>query len=107
VHSFAGALAHALMYPAKYLDSSTPQRLAELEATFHGTRRFSRGGVFYNITPSSESGTGDCPICHAPLCEIVEPWMSRFALEAEGRRSIHDVRREVGRERVFSGLGPP
>jgi hypothetical protein len=109
--SFAAALAHALKYPAKFLSASTPERLAELEATFHRTRRFSAGGAFYNVEPTREPGeespVGECPLCGARLCEIVEPWVPRFVLEAEGRRDVEQVRREVGRARVLSGTGPP
>jgi hypothetical protein len=109
--SFAAALAHALKYPAKFLSASTPERLAELEATFHGTRRFSAGGAFYNVEslrePGEESPVGECPLCGARLCEIVEPWVPRFVLEGEGRRRVEDVRREVSRTKIFSGAGPP
>ena len=109
--SFRAALAHALKYPAKFLSASTPERLAELEATFHGTRRFSAGGAFYNVKserePGQESSIGDCPLCGSRLCEIVEPWVPRFVLEREGRRSVEDVRREVGKAKAFSAsLGP-
>ncbi len=109
--SFRAALAHALKYPAKFLSASTPERLAELEATFHGTRRFSAGGAFYNVKsvrePGEDSQVGECPQCGARLCEIVEPWVSRHVLEAEGRRNVEDVRREIGRANVFSAAGPP
>ncbi len=111
--SFRAALAHALKYPAKFLSSSTPERLAELEATFHGTRRFSAGGAFYNVKverqPGDDSPIGECPLCGSRLCEIVEPWVARFVLEREGRRSVEDVRREIGKQRVLSGSGtaPP
>lgn len=109
--NFRMALAHALKYPAKFLNASTPERLAELEATFHRTRRFSTGGIFYNVTsmrePGDDSPIGECPLCGARLCEVLEPWVARFVLEAEGRRNVQQVRREVGRARVLSGAGPP
>jgi hypothetical protein len=109
--SFEAALAHALQYPAKFLSASTPERLAELETTFHRTRRFSTGGAFYNVTSEREPGQdapiGECPLCGARLCEIVENWVPQFTLEAEGRRSVEEVRREVGRAKIFSGAGPP
>ena len=108
---FRAALAHALKYPAKFLKASTPARLAELEATFHRTRRFSTGGAFYNISslrvPGENSPIGKCPLCHARLCEVLEPWVPRFILEAEGRRDVGQARREVGRARVLSGTGQP
>ena len=109
--SFSAGLAHALKYPAKFLSNSTPERLAELEATFHRTRRFSAGGAFYNVKPTREPGQdspiGECPLCGARLCEIVEMWVPRSVLESEGRRDAGQVRREVGRKKVLSGDGPP
>lgn len=109
--SFRAALVHALKYPAKFLTASTPEHLAELEATFHRTRRFSAGGAFYNVAaerePGEDSPVGDCPLCGARLCEIVEPWVPRFVLEAGGSRSVDEVRREAGRARVLLGAGPP
>jgi hypothetical protein len=109
--NFPAALAHALKYPAKFLSASTPERLAELEATFHRTRRFSAGVAFYNVKPTREPGEdspiGDCPLCGARLCEIFEPWLSRFVLESEGRRNVEQVRREAGRAKIFSGSRSP
>lgn len=109
--NFRAALAHALKYPAKFLNASTPERLAELEVTFHRTRRFSTGGAFYNISslrePGEDSPIGECPLCGARLCEVLEPWVSCFVLEAEGRRDVGQARRDVGRARVLSGTGPP
>lgn len=109
--SFHAALAHALKYPAKFLADSTPGRLAELEAAFHRTRRFSAGAAFYNVTAAREAGedspVGYCPLCGARLCEIVEPWVPQFALEAEGRLDVEQVRREVSRARILSGAEPP
>lgn len=109
--SFRAALAHALKYPAKFLSGSTPERLAELEAAFHRTRRFSAGGVFYNVAPEREPGEdspiGCCPICGARLSEVVEPWVPIFDLEAEGRIDVEQVRRERNRARILSGSGSP
>ena len=106
-----GALAHALKYPAKFLSASTPQRLADLEAVFHRTRRFSTGGAFYGLKsqrePGEDSPIGSCPLCGARLSETVEPWVSRFVLEAEGRRNVEEARREMARAKTFSGTGPP
>ena len=109
--SFEAALAHALKYPAKFLGASTPERLAELEKAFHRTRRFSAGGAFYNVTterePGEDSPIGECPLCGARLCEIVENWVPRSTLEAEGRRSVEEIRRAVGRAKILSGASPP
>lgn len=109
--NFRAALAHALKYPAKFLSTSTPARLAELELAFHKTRRFSTGGAFYNVKtirePGEDSPVGFCPICGARLCEVVEPWVSRFVLESEGRRDVEQVRRDVNRARLLSGNASP
>ena len=108
--SFSAALAHAMKYPAKFLSVSTPERLAELEAAFHKTRRFSTGGAFYRVKPMREPGEdspiGCCPLCGARLYEVVEPWVSMFALESEGRAGVEQVRQETTRVRILSGGGP-
>jgi hypothetical protein len=105
--SFAAALAHALKYPAKFLNASTPERLAQLEAVFHKTRRFSTGGAFYGIKvmqePGEDSPVGTCPLCGAPLVKILEPWVPRFDLEAEGRVDVEEARRASNRAAAFSG----
>jgi len=109
--SFRAALAHALKYPAKFLSVSTPERLAELEAAFHRARRFSAGGAFYNVAkerqPGEDSPIGYCPICGGRLSETVEPWVSIFDLEREGRKDVEQVRRDVGRAKVLSGSASP
>lgn len=87
--SFRAALAHVMECPAKFLSVSTPEHLVELEAAFHKTRRFSRGGAFYRLKPMREPGEDSpvvsCPICGAQLCEVFEPWVPIFALESEQR----------------------
>lgn len=109
--SFRAALSHALKYPAKFLSASTPERLAELEVTFHKTRRFSTGGAFYCVKamrePGEEGPIGSCPVCGARLCEIVEPWVSVFSLEAEGRANLVTAHREAARVKLFRESGPP
>jgi hypothetical protein len=105
--SLPAALAHALKYPAKFLSQSTAERLAELELTFHKTRRFSTGGAFYRIQimrePGEESPIGECPVCGAALEEILEPWSSVLELEREGRRDVEAVRRELSRQAGIGG----
>jgi hypothetical protein len=88
--SFAGALAHALKYPAKFLDKSTPERLAALEKTFHRTRRVSTGGAFYRVTAVREPGDDTqlehqcCPFCKVRLVVVHEQWQPMSTLEKEG-----------------------
>ena len=104
---FQAALAHALKYPSKFLSQSEPERMADLEAAFHRTRRFSTGGAFYRLKvtrePGEENNLGSCPICGSPLAEVVESWMPRFDLEAEGRRDIEQARQQAGQRKIFSG----
>lgn len=109
--SFQAALAHALKYPSKFVSQSTPERLAELEAAFHKTRRFSTGGAFYRLKvirePGEDSSLGECPLCGGRLAEIVEGWIPRFVLEGEGRQNIEQVRQHACRQRVLQGASPP
>jgi hypothetical protein len=112
--SFAGALAHALKYPSKFLDLSTPERLAQLEQAFHGSRRVSTGGRFYRAKEVRESGDdpldGGCPHCGAYLCEPcgMHGWSAVGNLLREGREDIEKVRLEKRRAQIFAeGSGPP
>jgi hypothetical protein len=111
--SFAGALAHALKYPAKFLDKSTPQRLAALEATFHKTRRVSTGGVFYRVKELREPGDeresdhAFCPFCKFRLVVVHEQWQPISALEEEGRVSLRTAEREAGLHRALGSESPP
>jgi len=109
--SFNAALAHAMKYPSKFLEKSSPERLAELERTFHKTRRISTGGAFYNVKAEREPGEdrgmlGECPHCHVPLVEILEPWVSVQIMEKEGRINLETVRHSVSRAAVISGRDP-
>lgn len=109
--SLVAGLAHALKYPAKFLSRSTPERLAELEETFHGTRRFSTGGRFYRIKRMREPGEDSlncyCPKCGGVLVERGEVWVSVPVLEREGRCDVGEVRREIARAKVFSEARSP
>jgi hypothetical protein len=111
--SFAGALGHALKYPAKFLDKSTPQRLAALEATFHKTRRVSTGGAFYRVKEVHEPGEdrelehGFCPFCKIRLVVVHEQWQPLSALEEEGRMSLRTAEREAGLRSALGSKSPP
>jgi hypothetical protein len=111
--SFAGALAHALKYPAKFLDKSSPQRLAALEKTFHKTRRVSTGGAFYRITELREPGEDRefdhafCPFCKVRLVRMCEPWQPISVLESEGRINLRTAEREAGLHNALGGESPP
>lgn len=111
--SFAGALAHALKYAAKFLDKSSPERLAALENTFHKTRRVSTGGAFYRV--KSVHGSGEipehahscCPFCKVRLVVIHETWQPLSTLEKEGRTNLRAAVREVGLLGALGNQSPP
>jgi hypothetical protein len=111
--SFAGALAHALKYPAKFLDKSTPERLASLEKTFHRTRRVSTGGAFYRVTAVREPGDDTqlehqfCPFCKVRLVVVHEQWQPMSTLEKEGRISLKAAEREAGLHNALGDESPP
>jgi hypothetical protein len=113
VKSFTGALAHALKYPAKFLDKSTPERLAALEKTFHKTRRVSTGGAFYRVKGLREPGEDRqfdhafCPFCKARLVQVHEQWQPLSALESEGRISLRAAEREAGLGNALAQKSPP
>lgn len=111
--SFVSALAHALKYPAKFLDKSTPQRLAALERTFHKTRRVSTGGAFYRVRELREPG-GDqelehafCPFCKVRLVVVREQWQPLSILEEEGRINLRAAEREAGLLNALGDESPP
>jgi hypothetical protein len=99
-------LSKSLFYCLKYtgkVPAVTAERIAELEAAFNGVRRVHACGSFYRLPAavSSASATPPCPDCGATLMvsrlrrPIVDlPW-----------RNLHEVAREQGRERIFTG-GP-
>ncbi len=109
--SFEAALAHALKYAGKFL-SKDPARLAQLEATFHGTRRVHAIAAFYNAD-DVDGGEGLPEPCRCPSCGdyLLRPsgwtWQPISELEAQGLRDVEEVRRELGRQKVFGGARPP
>jgi hypothetical protein len=111
--TFVGALAHALKYPAKFLDKSTPERLAALEKTFHKTRRISTGGVFYGLKEFGEPGDDRqsdhafCPFCKVRLVQVHEQRQPLSVLESEGRISLRSAEREAGLHKALGDGSPP
>jgi len=110
--SFPQALAHALQYPVKFIESSTPERLAELERAFHKTRRVSTGGAFYRIKELREPGDDTqlerqfCPFCKVRLVTVHEGWQSLSELEREGRISLRVAEHEAARYSAFRESPP-
>jgi hypothetical protein len=117
--SLEAALNHATKYPAKFLRSSTPERLAALEKSFDRVRRFHVLGAFDKrlLLPEEReaqnekqgtSGGRRCPTCGEALSEP-NGWKPLADLNNRGLRDVQEVRRESGRQRVFAGSGgsPP
>jgi hypothetical protein len=111
--NFSCAIAHALKYPAKFLDKSTPERLAALEKTFHRTRRVSTGGAFYNLRELGEPGDdrqfdhSHCPFCYVRLVQVREQWQPFSVLESEGRISLQIAERDAGLQKALGHETPP
>jgi hypothetical protein len=98
--NFAEALYHAVKYPAKFAERSSPQRLAELECIFHRVRRFHTLASFYNPdVPKSEPEPKRCPLCGGRLTDwyIFEGLLE---LRSRGLRDIRDVQRECNDARA-------
>ena len=114
--SFPAALAHALKYPAQFISRSNPERLAQLEAAFHGVNRIHSMASFYN--PKSGSGSPlepdiqelmSCPVCEAEIRVIGWSMQTVMELKKEGLRSYSELRQEKARREVSSapGRAPP
>lgn len=98
--SLGEALYHALKYPAKFADKSTPEWSAALEAFFHGVRRVHSVGAFYNPEhEDSKPGGLECPDCGA-LCVKDSPLLIMEEIERQGLEDIEIVRLRVNRERA-------
>lgn len=126
---FARALGHALKYTGKHQGRADGERLAKLEAAFHGVRRVHTMGLAYHAalgcscncslceTPCAgfnghqgehsckrhRAGAG-CPKCASPL---MFPRDSSYApislLKREGRVDVDEARRQAARDRTFAG----
>jgi hypothetical protein len=126
---FTRALGHALKYTGKHVTRSDGKRLAQLEEVFHGVRRVHTMGLFYHADlhclekcslcesrcdcssghegqhscKYHRAGAG-CPVCGAALMYPRNSGYRKVSeLKREGRRNLDEVKREIGRERVFAG----
>jgi len=125
---WARALGHALKYTGKHVSRADGERLARLEAAFHGVRRVHTMGLAYRAELScpckcslcdrpcagfhghqgehscnSHCSGSACPLCSSPLMFPSESGYERISLlKREGRRNLDEVRQQVSRER---GLG--
>ena len=101
--SFSEALYHAVKYPAKFAERSSPRRLAELEIIFHRVRRFHTLAAFYNPdVPKPEKQFKRCPRCGGRMLE----WFRFEGLSELRARGLRDVR-EAQREASFARANAP
>jgi hypothetical protein len=118
--NLAQALAHATKYPRKLVRQSTPARLAQLEKLYGRVRMFRLLGAFdkriaERILTAAAGGeafhfqqfkrVSTCPTCGTAIA-LSGGW--RFLGELAHLEDPEEVRRRIGRERVFAGPhGPP
>jgi hypothetical protein len=100
---FGRALYHAVKYPAKFAERSSPERLADLEVVFHRVRRFHTLAAFYapEAPEPAAPPAWDCPICHSPLSEP-RGFEGIQELRARGLCDLAQVRAELARSRGLS-----
>jgi hypothetical protein len=103
--SFPEALYHAIKYPAKFAERSTPERLATLEIVFHRVRRFHALAAFYNPEVPKEDSPirNKCPICEERL-RPPAVWKTVESLKLTGLRDVELVAAEIAKAR---GLAAP
>lgn len=106
--NFSEALFHAIKYPAKFAQRSSPRRLAYLEIVFHRLRRFHTLASFYNPeAPKPEKPPAKrCPVCGDQLSEIWL-WKTIWELRAKGLRELDEVAQDVARARGLGDRSPP
>jgi hypothetical protein len=114
--SIEAALAHATKYPSKFLRHSTPERLAALEKSYDRVRRFHLLGAFDKRLLEPEERENEkrtqgefaqgrtCPHCGAKLSEP-NGWRPLADLKLRGINDIFEVRREIGKQRIFASQG--
>jgi hypothetical protein len=105
---FTKALFHAVKYPAKFAERSSPERLADLEKVFHRVRRFHTLARFYAPeAPEPEAPPiKRCPICDSPLGEP-RGWFVIADLKRGGLQDLDVVALQVQRDRGLGDRSPP
>lgn len=100
---FSKALYHAVKYPAKFAQRSTPERLADLEKVFHRVRRFHTLARFYAPeAPEPEAPPiKRCPVCDSPMSEP-RGWFLISDLKKRGLQDLEAAGVQATRAR---GLG--
>jgi hypothetical protein len=107
---FSKALYHAVKYPAKFAERSSPERLASLEKVFHRVRRFHTLAAFYNPECPLEEKP---PAKRCPLCDECLSQPRGFQTIAElARRGLEDLEAvavRINRDRALEGAtrAPP
>jgi hypothetical protein len=128
---FARALGHALKYTGKHVSRADGERLAQLEAAFHGVRRVHTMGLAYHAKlvcahpcsicqkpcdgfhghqgehscKSHRASSSGCPLCRSPLMFPKEcGYAAVKTLKQEGRVDLDDARRQASRDRVFGDV---
>jgi len=128
---FARALGHALKYTGKHVSRADGERLAQLEAAFHGVRRVHTMGLAYHANLSCphpcsicqkpcdgfnghkgehsckahRASSSGCPVCKSPLMYPKDSGYTAVrTLKQEGRLDLDEARRQAARDRVFSDV---
>lgn len=106
--NFSEALFHAIKYPAKFAERSTPKRLAELERIFHKVRRFHTLAAFYapEAPESEKPPVRRCPLCSEPMSEPVR-WETLVELERRGLRDLSMVEKQMKQTPALGSVSLP
>lgn len=102
---FSRALYHAVKYPAKFAERSTPARLADLEVIFHRVRRFHTLAAFYapEVPEDPEADAPQkrkCPVCFEQLSEPCR-WETIAELSRRGLPDLRTAERDSTRARAL------
>jgi hypothetical protein len=105
---FTKALFHAVKYPAKFAERSSPERLADLEKVFHRVRRFHTLARFYAPEAPEEEKPPikKCPYDDSPL-SLPQGWASIEDLKRRGLEDLEEVLQKARRDRALSDRSPP
>ena len=102
---FFQALHHAIKYPAKFAERSTPGRLADLEVIFHRVRRFHTLAAFYapQVPEEEKPGGKRCPLCSELLSEP-RRWETIAELTRRGLPDLGETQKRVSRLQALEGV---
>ena len=99
-----------MKYPLKYVKTSSPARLADLEAAFHRVRMIAVLGAGYNVVREASGGGEDeerrCPDCGAKL-RLENRWWPIPILRLKGFVDLKEARCAVAqRKREWAAAAP-